>query len=55
MTRSPAMELAAWLEALWKDPERRSRAMYWLWLASGGMVVLGWLIIVQHYWAPALP
>lgn len=43
------MSLTAWVEQVFTDPERRAKALHWLWLASLGMVALGYAVIVQHY------
>jgi hypothetical protein len=44
------VSLASWIEALAKDPERRAKAFHIVWLASLGMVALGYILIARHYW-----
>lgn len=44
------MGLTAWAGAVLRDPERRAKALQWLWLASTAMVALGYALIAQHYW-----
>jgi len=39
-----------WVEQTVMNPERRAKAMYWIWLASLGMVGLGYALIAKHYW-----
>ena len=44
------MGLTRWIEDTWLDPERRARALQFLWLASLGMLALGYALIARHYW-----
>jgi hypothetical protein len=42
--------LGSWVEGIVMDPHRRAKALWWLWLASLGMVGLGYALIAKHYW-----
>jgi hypothetical protein len=41
--------LAAYVQAVWEDPERRARALKAWWLASVGMLCVGYAVIALHY------
>ena len=43
------MGLARWVEETWADPERRAKALQFLWVASTLFLAFGYAVIAVHY------
>jgi len=37
--------MSGWLEEVWRDPEQKAKLLFWIWILSMIMTVLGYAII----------